>query len=128
VLPNTTITLPARRPDYSLANDCRDATANDEKKREKTPLDGAYTHEASGDWAPQWPNRMIGKILFRRPNGDYASCSGSLLQRRLVVTAGHCAYKNGKYMTDFAFIPSFEYVFAFFLFHFLAFCSLWLRI
>lgn len=99
------ITRPAQEPDYSRTSDCRAATSYE--KRTKTPLDGPFTHEASA--SHEWPNRMVGKILFRRPNGEYASCSGALLQKRLVVTAGHCAYKNGQYMSKYAFIPGFEY-------------------
>jgi hypothetical protein len=107
---NNSISYASRQPDFSLANDCRLASENG--KRSQSPLDGSWTHEASE--ANEWPNRMVGKILFKRPNGDYASCSGSVLQKRLVVTAGHCAYKNGQYMSEYAFIPSFEYAAFFF--------------
>jgi hypothetical protein len=98
-------TVPAHIPDST--NKCPPALYF-QKKREKTPLDGPFTHEKS-DSARNWPHRMVGKIIFTRPNGEVATCSGAVIQKRLVATAGHCAYKNGNYMSDFYFIPAFEY-------------------
>lgn len=62
-----------------------------------------------------YPNKPAGKLLFSDPNtgGDYI-CSASVIQRRLVVTAGHCVSSPSTnpaqryFYTNFMFIPGYR--------------------
>jgi V8-like Glu-specific endopeptidase len=98
----TTVT----NPSHKSTGVCPPAVYVGEKKRARSPQDGPFTHEKSP--ASEWPNKVVGKIVFTRPTGERATCSGAVIQKRLVVTAGHCTYKNGNYMSDFLFIPAFD--------------------
>lgn len=57
------------------------------------------------------PYRMAGKLFWHDP-GDSRSgwCSAAVIQRRLVVTAGHCVYnaKQRYWHTEFRFVPAFH--------------------
>jgi len=59
----------------------------------------------------QFPFRMTGKLFFQTPDGG-AVCSASVIDRRLVLTAGHCVHNgnggaNGFY-SDFRFVPAYR--------------------
>jgi V8-like Glu-specific endopeptidase len=62
-----------------------------------------------------YPNRTAGKLFFSDPflGGDY-NCSASVLQRRLVVTAGHCVSSPSTvaseryFFTNFMFVPAYR--------------------
>jgi len=51
----------------------------------------------------------VGVVFFTNPNNGLGyRCSGSALNsnsKRLVITAGHCVYGGGRYMTNVVFIP-----------------------
>ena len=58
-----------------------------------------------------YPYRAAGKLFYHDPvqNVDFV-CSGSVIQRRLVVTAGHCVYdaEQGYAYTNFRFVPGYD--------------------
>ena len=58
-----------------------------------------------------YPYRAIGKLFFRDPvaGGDFV-CSGAVIQRRIVLTAGHCVYEpvGGYFFDRFVFVPAFD--------------------
>jgi V8-like Glu-specific endopeptidase len=58
-----------------------------------------------------YPYRAAGKIFFRDPRkGTLNICSGAVISKRLVGTAGHCVYNTaGNYWYDnFQFIPAYR--------------------
>ena len=62
-----------------------------------------------------YPNLTAGKLFFRDPRtGGNFVCSASTLQRRLVVTAGHCVTRASTnaalryFYTNFLFVPAFR--------------------
>ena len=57
------------------------------------------------------PYRKAGKLFYYDPVQNLAYlCSASVIQRRLVVTAGHCVYdaEQGYWYTDFVFVPAYD--------------------
>jgi V8-like Glu-specific endopeptidase len=65
-----------------------------------------------------YPYRPAGKLFFHDPQaappGDFI-CSASVIDRRLVLTAGHCVYNpepagsaNDYFFEDFLFVPSYN--------------------
>lgn len=58
-----------------------------------------------------WPYRLAGKVFFRDPaTGNNFVCSGAIISRRLILTAGHCVYNRaGNYFfTRHVFVPSYD--------------------
>jgi V8-like Glu-specific endopeptidase len=62
-----------------------------------------------------YPNRTAGKLFFRDPRtGEDFKCSASTLQRRLVVTAGHCVTNASTdpglryFYSNFLFVPAYR--------------------
>lgn len=53
-----------------------------------------------------YPYRAVGKIYFSEPGGTYV-CSGSLIDRGLIVTAAHCVadFGTGNFYTGWQFMP-----------------------
>ncbi len=58
----------------------------------------------------QYPQSAMVKLLFSGRSGDY-SCSGTLIDRNLVITAGHCIYDfdNQEMFSNFVIIPAYDY-------------------
>lgn len=58
-----------------------------------------------------YPNRAVGKLFFRTPGGN-AVCSAATIQRRIVLTAGHCVHSGSDgtdgYYSNFLFVPAFR--------------------
>lgn len=53
---------------------------------------------------------MVGKLFFqRRSDGRIAVCSAAVLQRSLILTAGHCTYDGEGFNRNFRFIPAYLY-------------------
>jgi len=58
-----------------------------------------------------WPYRLAGKVFFTDPQtGGNFVCSGAIMARRLIVTAGHCVYdRAGDYFyTKHVFVPAYD--------------------
>jgi V8-like Glu-specific endopeptidase len=59
-----------------------------------------------------YPYRTVGKLFFKKPDGNTWVCSGSVISQRLVLTAGHCVHDgSGRiegYYSDFVFIPAYR--------------------
>lgn len=56
-----------------------------------------------------YPYRTVGKLFFSIDGSPYV-CSGSVIQRRVVATAGHCVHSGnaGGFFDNFVFVPSFR--------------------
>jgi V8-like Glu-specific endopeptidase len=57
-----------------------------------------------------YPHRVIGKLFFTTNTGINAVCSASIIQRRIIATAGHCVHNgNGStsgWYSNFRFVPA----------------------
>lgn len=69
-----------------------------------------FTGEAATYSADRvFPYRAVGKLFFTA-NGEPFTCSAAVIQRRVVVTAGHCVHSgspNGFYQ-NFLFVPAYR--------------------
>ena len=55
-----------------------------------------------------YPYSTVGKLFFDKASGGRAYCSASVIQRRIVLTAGHCVYTPGDgWHKNFSFVPAF---------------------
>jgi V8-like Glu-specific endopeptidase len=68
-------------------------------------LIGSNTHTV-------YPHRAVGKLFFTQPGvGDFV-CSASVIDNRIVVTAGHCVHRgsggSAGFFTNFLFVPAFK--------------------
>ncbi|MDB5932683.1 MAG: hypothetical protein JWQ01_27 [Massilia sp.] len=56
-----------------------------------------------------YPYRAVGKLFFSA-NGEPFTCSASVIERRVVVTAGHCVHSGspGGFYQDFLFVPAYR--------------------
>jgi len=59
--------------------------------------------------AETFPYRAVGKLFFNDAMGDSFVCSGAVITRRLVITAGHCVHggPGEGWYDDFIFIPAY---------------------
>jgi V8-like Glu-specific endopeptidase len=58
--------------------------------------------------ANYYPWRANGKLFLTIPGEGDAVCSAATLERRLIVTAGHCVFGNGRYYKNFLFVPAYH--------------------
>ena len=64
----------------------------------------AYDYENT-----RYPERVNGRLFFTTDEGFLAVCSASLINRRQLLTAGHCVSNgNGAWFSNFYFIPGFK--------------------
>jgi V8-like Glu-specific endopeptidase len=63
----------------------------------------------------RFPFRTVGKLFFADPaTGDPFVCSGALVQRRIVLTAGHCVFNAERgpspdnFNDEFLFVPAYN--------------------
>jgi V8-like Glu-specific endopeptidase len=54
-----------------------------------------------------YPYSTAGKIFFTKPSGSNSWCSASVINKRIVLTAGHCVYSTAGYNKNFVFVPAF---------------------
>ena len=69
-----------------------------------------YTGKAAPYSADRaYPYRTVGKLFFSIDDVAYV-CSASVIQRRVVSTAGHCVHSgdSGGFYSNFVFVPSFR--------------------
>lgn len=72
------------------------------------PLFTGAAAQYSADRA--FPYRTVGKLFFSI-NGDPYLCSASVIQRRIVATAGHCVHSGNLatgFYSDFVFVPAYR--------------------
>lgn len=57
-----------------------------------------------------FPYRITGKLFFTIPGKGNFTCSASVLQKRIVLTAGHCVHSgtSAGFFTNFSFVPAFH--------------------
>src|SRR5438132_1577151 len=55
---------------------------------------------AQSSYVPQ-----VGRLYFTSPNGDASLCSGTVVARNEVITAGHCVVDSTGQSTNFVFAP-----------------------
>lgn len=58
-----------------------------------------------------YPYRTVGKLFYEIPGVGPAVCSGAVIARRLVLTAGHCVHSGTPspgFFTNFIFVPAFR--------------------
>lgn len=54
-----------------------------------------------------YPYLTVGKI-FARDGGDTFVCSGAVIDKRLVLTAGHCVHDGDDFLDSFRFVPAYH--------------------
>jgi V8-like Glu-specific endopeptidase len=55
-----------------------------------------------------YPYSTVGKLFFDVPGSGSGYCSASVINRRVVLTAGHCVHTPGKgWHKNFSFVPAF---------------------
>jgi V8-like Glu-specific endopeptidase len=78
------------------------------KNRGTAALEFSSSRLVPRDARVVYPYSTVGKLFFDKPGGGSGYCSGSVLQRRVVLTAGHCVYTPGKgWHKNFSFVPAF---------------------
>ena len=133
--PSVTLPGDAAAPgDWSLDEEAEDEVEDDPLDDQPggrsagVPLDSSATevptsvgtdgcHFSSGRLNPRtidvkYPYAAVGKLFFTNPGvGDFV-CSGAVIQRRVVVTAGHCTHRGdgnpGTFFTNFMFCPAYR--------------------
>ncbi len=57
-----------------------------------------------------YPYLTVGKLFFTIPGQGNFICSGSVLRRRVILTAGHCVHSgtSAGFYTNFMFVPAFR--------------------
>jgi V8-like Glu-specific endopeptidase len=55
----------------------------------------------------QYPYTTVGKLYFSTPSGD-KTCSGVVLNTRVVMTAGHCMYSGSGWYSKYMFVPAYR--------------------
>jgi hypothetical protein len=57
----------------------------------------------------EYPERVMGRLFFTTETGGLAVCSASLVNRRLLLTAGHCVCNGAAaWYSNFYFIPGYK--------------------
>ncbi len=90
-----------------------DAQTNSASGGELTPRLGpcpasSYIHIFDTDYTA-WPTKAVGKLLFTGIDGQRYMCTGSVINRNLVLTAGHCVMTSGFLHSAFEFSPGWYY-------------------
>lgn len=104
-------------PKPAVRNDNDTDTPADEEDRpvETTSRDlgtGGIPYTSQWQRLPKfWPNSTIGKLFFRDDDRVY-TCTASVIDRRILLTAGHCLHRgsggNNGWYRDFVFKASYK--------------------
>ncbi len=76
--------------------------------RGSTGLDFSSTRLVPEDARVVWPYLTVGKLFFRDQGDDFV-CSAAVINRRVVLTAGHCVHTPGSgFHSNFSFVPAYH--------------------
>jgi V8-like Glu-specific endopeptidase len=79
------------------------------KGKSNNPFSSSRAVPTSADL--EFPYRTVGKLFFTIPSQGDFFCSASVIDLRIILTAGHCVHSGDSlgFFTNFLFIPSFHY-------------------
>ncbi len=76
--------------------------------RGRTGLDFSSTRLVPEDARVVWPYLPVGKLFFSHRGDDFI-CSAAVINRRVVLTAGHCVHSPGSgFHSNFSFVPAYH--------------------
>ena len=77
------------------------------KARGNFDLDFTSSRLIPEDARMSWPYRAVGKLFFTDDGSNFV-CSASVMSKRVVVTAGHCVFSDGDFVSNIMFAPAFH--------------------
>jgi hypothetical protein len=80
-------------------------TGTDMEAQTACPVSGYYSYFDTN--YASYPQRVVGRLFFETVFGDLATCSASLVNRRMLLTAGHCVSGDGYWHKNFMWVPGY---------------------
>ena len=77
------------------------------KARGSLDLDFTSSRLTPEDARTAFPYSAAGKLFFRDSGSNFV-CSGGVISARVVVTAGHCVFIDGDFVTNLMFVPAYH--------------------